>query len=366
MKAAAPKSRKNNFGFLRLLFAALVIVSHSSEMLDGDRSREVLTRIFGTLSFGDLAVDGFFLVSGYLVTLSLIQSTSWLEYLLKRILRIYPGFIVAFLFTLFVVGPLAGGTGADLRIAISFRHFAGRLLLLEEPTLKTAFLTLPYSDLNGSMWTLAYEFRCYCILMVLGVLGMLRLRKVFLAVLAILVVALVLQVNFPIAPRLIPFAGAALEDIRFLAAFCCGSCFYLFSDKVKYSGWAAAAFAVVLVPLMFVNRLAEAALIVFGGYILFWFAFRVKTEVIGRVGSRNDLSYGLYLYAWPVQNLLILHFRHIAPWLLTSIAVVAAGTLAYGSWVCVERPCLRLKGRLDTPAVTRVGRYNLPSPLSSG
>src|SRR3982074_3309146 len=86
----------NNFGFLRLLFATLVILAHSPELVDGNRSREILTRIFGTMPLGEVAVDGFFLISGYLILQSLVNSKSYFEYLSKRVLRIYPGYIVAF------------------------------------------------------------------------------------------------------------------------------------------------------------------------------------------------------------------------------------------------------------------------------
>ncbi len=89
---------KNNFGFLRLLFAILVILSHAPEAIDGNRNREILTNIFGTLSFGEFAVDGFFLISGYLIYKSFDNSSSIKSYFYKRILRIYPGFIAAHVF----------------------------------------------------------------------------------------------------------------------------------------------------------------------------------------------------------------------------------------------------------------------------
>ena len=91
-------NKNNNFGFLRLFLAILVIVSHSPEAIDGNRNRELLTNIFGTLSFGEFAVNGFFLISGYLIHKSYENSSSLKSYFYKRVLRIYPAFIVAHIF----------------------------------------------------------------------------------------------------------------------------------------------------------------------------------------------------------------------------------------------------------------------------
>ena len=337
---------KNNFGFLRLIFAALVVLSHSPYLVDGNFSRDILKRIFGTMNFGDFAVDGFFLVSGYLVTSSLVQSRSNVEYLCKRILRIYPGYIVAYIFSLFVAGWLGGATIVDLKTHLNFgliRH----MLLLRDPELDTAFVGqhLP-GFLNLSMWTLGHEFRCYCILMILGSLSMLRRRKVMLAITAGFMLALILRIDFPIPFRIAQLTGYPVDGIRFLTIFFCGSCFYLFSDKIAYTGRAAVACAAILSPLMFIQRLAEGAVAVFGAYILFWFAFQVKAEWLPQIGDRYDLSYGLYLYAWPIQKIVLWHFPHISPWVLCLVTLVLAGGFAFVSWITVERPSLRLKRRL--------------------
>jgi hypothetical protein len=74
MSPSVKQTRANNFSVLRMLFATLVILSHSTELIDGNRSREILTLLFGTISFGVLAVDGFFIISGYLITKSYLSS----------------------------------------------------------------------------------------------------------------------------------------------------------------------------------------------------------------------------------------------------------------------------------------------------
>jgi peptidoglycan/LPS O-acetylase OafA/YrhL len=372
MTNSIPLDRRNNFGFLRLLFASLVILAHSPELVDGNVSREILCRLFGILSFGDVAVDGFFLVSGYLITLSFLRSKSNLEYLLKRVLRIYPGYIAAFLFSLLIVGPLAGGTITDLRSVLTIRML-GHLMILDSPELKSAFLGLNKPFLNGSIWTLAFEFRCYFGLIILGALGVLRRRKIFLVITAVLVEALVMtheniaffhiQIpgHIPVPPVMLHLLfGDPMQAIRLYAIFSCGVCFYLFRDKIVYQPKIAMIAAAALLNLMFSYQLAEAAIAVFGGYILFWFALSVKKDSLARIGDQNDISYGMYLYAWPIQNLVIWHFRHISPWLLVVITVACAGVFAYGSWICVERPFLRLKGglRLRNKNLTLATHYS--------
>jgi peptidoglycan/LPS O-acetylase OafA/YrhL len=100
-----------------------------------------------------------------------------------------------------------------------------------------------------------------------------------------------------------------------------------------------------LMPLMFFPLAAEIAWVTLGGYALFYFALRFKSARLNRVGGKVDLSYGIYLYAWPIQSLLIWHHRHISPWILFAVSAAMAGICAYASWMFIESPALSLKGR---------------------
>jgi peptidoglycan/LPS O-acetylase OafA/YrhL len=135
--------------------------------------------------------------------------------------------------------------------------------------------------------------------------------------------------------------GNVRKSIRLCAAFCCGGAFYLFRDRISYTRNAAIAATAVLLPLMFICRVAETALLILGGYLLFCFAFKVKSQKLNRIGREVDLSYGIYLYAWPIQNLLIWYYRsNISPTLLFAITTTMASAMAYASWSLVEAPFL--------------------------
>lgn len=138
-----PPTRQNNFNLVRLLLALLVLLSHAPELIDGNRSRELLTCLFGSLSFGELAVDGFFLLSGYLIMQSWdAQPQPW-PFFKKRALRIYPGFVVATLVCAFVVGPLAADPDTyfgELNVPALLANMA----LLQKPAVPAVFAGLPY------------------------------------------------------------------------------------------------------------------------------------------------------------------------------------------------------------------------------
>jgi peptidoglycan/LPS O-acetylase OafA/YrhL len=97
---------------------------------------------------------------------------------------------------------------------------------------------------------------------------------------------------------------------------------------------------------MFSPHLARAAVAILGGYVLFWFAFNVKSPTLAAVGHKVDISYGVYLYAWPVQKLLIWLDPGISPWLIFIETTAIASILALGSWWLVEKPFLNLKAAL--------------------
>jgi peptidoglycan/LPS O-acetylase OafA/YrhL len=168
--------RKNNFGVLRLLFANLVIYYHSYFLIDGNARRDIFHKVSGVMLLGTLAVAGFFIISGYLIVKSHSHSKSTKDYFVKRLLRIWPGYAVAFLISLLVVAPWGSAKLADTNILKNLFCF----LTFQEPYVARVFRGLPQERVNGSMWTIAYELRCYMLVILLGACGFLRDRRKFL------------------------------------------------------------------------------------------------------------------------------------------------------------------------------------------
>ncbi|HZL38843.1 MAG TPA: acyltransferase [Pseudolabrys sp.] len=327
----------NNFGALRLIFAVLVILSHSTELVDGNRSREILTRIFGTLTFGDLGVDGFFLISGYLVTKSFLESRSAGEYFLKRVLRIYPGYVVAYLLCVLALGPFIGGQIAEL----SGAKLLWQIVTLREARMPGVFPGVHFPELNASMWTIKYEFLCYLLVLAAGVAGLLSKR----IILVLLIVgSLVLSALHPNS-----------TSVGFAGVFGCGALFYLYRDRIRYDWRLAILAACGLIVLLFSSWLATASVAVFGSYVLFWFAFNVTSPTLASVGQKVDISYGVYLYAWPVESLLIWLNPGISPWVGFIETTAISSLFAFGSWWLVEKPFLSIKTKF-VPGALASGR----------
>jgi peptidoglycan/LPS O-acetylase OafA/YrhL len=336
--------RNNNFNFLRLFLAVLVLLSHSPELIDGNRKREILSAIFHTFSCGELAVKGFFLISGYLIIQSWQRNPQLFDYFKKRVLRIYPGFIIATLISAFVVAPL-GANLSDYLAQFKPWKFVLGMLFLERPVIPPVFVGQPYPDVNGSMWTIAYEFRCYLLVAVLGMCGIFQRRSLWLA---FSVFILVIYMTPGLADR-IDFPGSSLlmgnfpKFVGFLVFFCAGGCFYLWRDRIHYNTKLALIFLPIVILSLFKMKVAQLLLPTMGGYILFWFVF-APLPIFQQFAKRADISYGVYLYGWPIQKLLLWYIPSLSPWLLFLLSCAISFPCGWLSWNLVESPFMKLKG----------------------
>jgi peptidoglycan/LPS O-acetylase OafA/YrhL len=262
--------------------------------------------------------------------------------LFKRAARIYPAFLAATLVSIFVFAPLSGTVLSALGVR-DWLHVIKYAVLLQPPPVP-AFPGIHIPVLNGAMWTIAYEFRCYLLVAVLGLTGILQ-RRAFVLVGTILVL-LFMAARPPITydPSNL-YVGNITQAIRMTGAFLVGAIFYLYRDVIVFRASYALFAALALVGCMFVKGVAEPALCIFGGYLVFWLALIVPASPLSRLTNRHDISYGLYLYTWPIQSTLVFVDRDISPWLMFAISLALAALCGLLSWALLESRIQRMVHR---------------------
>ena len=270
--------RENNFDFIRLALAVLVIYSHSFALGMGQEDREPVFRLTGhQMTGGAIAVNLFFVMSGFMIAASAERSRSILDYLKRRVLRIYPAFIAAMLVGALVVLPLSGGSFAATTLGGLVFDFVTQTARLLEFTTAGAFATNPLrGDLNGSVWSIPFEFWCYIGVAGLTVCGMLRQRGLLVG---LFVVAQAISLWFAVTGAV--YGGKLLGAIfgypvawaRLLPLYLAGVLFYLYRDVIPKKGWMAAVSAGALVAASFVPFGWRALFPVAGTYLIFWLAY---------------------------------------------------------------------------------------------
>ena len=338
--AEAMRRPHNNFTALRLALALAVIVSHAFSITSGSLENEPLMRSTG-FTLGEHAVNGFFAVSGFLVTMS-FDRRGWRDYVVARALRIVPALVAATLVTALALGP------ALTRLPLA-QYFADpalwRFIALTPTTFKSA-TALPglFSDNvfpypMGTVWTLKYEMLCYIGVFAAGLAGLMRQRIVALGLIAALFVAIVAL------DLLHPGAGKATQtSLRLPFLFAAGGVLYLWSDRLSVSAIVAAAL-LAATWLAAGTPLYKALLFAFEGYGVIWLALAPGLSHPA-LEPHADLSYGTYLYGWPVQQTLVQLFPGAAALSLLPLAVAISLIVAALSWYVVEKPALSLKARL--------------------
>lgn len=338
----------NNFDFLRLLAATAVIITHSYALL-GLPEHDFLWKITnGVTSFSRVGVWIFFVISGYLITLSALRSNSLKEYALKRIARIFPALLVVVTLTVLVVGPLLSTVPLInyFQSAETWNYFKTLTLYGVRMELPGMFLDNPYPRaVNGSLWTLSYEFTLYLIpALFIFIKGKMQYLRAFLLCLFVVLI-FTRDLWMPIASDIsIPFLllnGGHLVNLG--TFFLGGILMALYRDKIPLSAPKAllvtGIFLLICQSTRFGPHLAYIAI----PYMVLSVAYaKFSTARFFRYG---DISYGMYIYAFLFQQILVQLFFSSSknPFLFFLCTLVFVIPVAYLSWRLVEKPALQWK-----------------------
>lgn len=351
---------KNSFGVIRLAMAIAVLFSHSYLFATGTTRADPLIA-WTNHTFGEHAVQVFFFLSGILIAQSFDRTRSLTAFTAARVLRIFPALIVVVLLTALVLGPLFSTVGWR-------EYFSSGLVplyVVKTVTLVTGsaplpglFQDLPFPRVNMSLWTLKYEVICYAGLTLLGLLGLFnaRWRTAATVLLAAGVAVVYVAAYKPMGER------SSLELVRYFALyFGMGTLAYLCRDRLQMR-------PILLVPLALVfwasigTRFAELACAVLLGYATI-VAARMTWGFLTPFTRQHDWSYGVYIYAAPLQQALLQLWPDTDPLALSCFALAATLPLAKLSWDWIEKPAMALRHRFACSGSASTSTRPVGEPL---
>jgi len=334
--------RDNNLNMIRLIAASLVLYSHSFALArlppGADGGKEAIGVLLGSQNGGSIAVNAFFLISGFLVTTSLVKRNDLAFYFRSRALRLFPALFVSLLLTVFVVGPWV----TTLRISEYFadhqtyRFFLNNLSLWRaDYVLPGVFQDMPNTSPNGSLWTLPMEGRMYLLVAATWLLQAFTRRWLFNLV---IFAGIIFTISWP---QFNPFIPDQRQCFVVATFFVVGMIIYMNADLIPVHGLGVA----LLLLFSFAVRGQPTFDALFGvalAYGVFWLGFIPRINFFNRIG---DYSYGVYVYAFPIQQLYVHFLGEVSPLKLFVLSMPTTLLVAMASWHYLEKPALSLKGR---------------------
>lgn len=361
--------KHNSFGFLRFTLAALVLVSHGLP-IGGfpDDDPFILYTHHGT-TLGTLSVAGFFALSGFLITRSYLSTDNLWKYMWHRFLRILPAFWICLVICAFIFAPLLffieNGTlsGFFSTSDSPFRYIAVNFFLLMRQWSISGMPVSDYHIFNGSLWSLVHEFICYLGIGTFGVLGILKKQRwIVIACTLLLWTLQFLRLHAPDSVPMITNHTFIENFLRYAPFFFAGSAMYLYRDKIPFSGRLCLILLVIYVVgsayglfqqnITFTRELEVLTL----PYIMIWLALRLPFQ---NFDKRCDFSYGFYIYAFPLQNIMTaLGVNHLGFTLYTIVCLIVTLVFAIPSYFWIEKPMLDLKHYYGMAAVRKLFRLS--------
>jgi peptidoglycan/LPS O-acetylase OafA/YrhL len=337
---------KNNFDFLRFLFATLVVFTHSFDLLL-QHGQEPLRVCGRGMSASFIGLNGFFIISGFLIFESYKRSSSVKSFLWKRFLRIIPGLFVAMILTVLFCGLVITNINTvDFFLSKESLTFIARnstLLHQVQWSLPGVFGANPnQGTVNGSIWTIGYELFFYLCLALLFFVKRLENRNFFLLLLGISIVLRLVLSN--VMWLHIPFSTLQVYATMnfgqyFLAGMILNTMVFLFQNKT-YNTVILCCATVLFVGSIYFNVTEVVSVFTLPLIVI------SVAHIPGRLnnfGSFGDFSYGIYVYSFVIQQTIISFSPKISPMILFSYAFILSLFMGVMSWHLVEKRALKLK-----------------------
>jgi len=345
--ADALARRSNNFDLFRLIAALTVIYGHSFALAPAPGFNDSLYELTGHHS-ASMAVKFFFFLSGLLVTGSLLTHRSVLQFFVARFFRIWPALAFVLLASIFVIGPIATSLNLEAYFSNSqtYLYFKHQILMETWGTQSLGYYNLPgvfeennYKyNVNASLWSLVAEVSAYLSLAALFLIGLLEKR------LALLLCALIVVDS--IMPSRIIFTALPTgnEDFSYLPfCFASGVFFAIYKDRIVID--ASLPLGLLLLTYLFKENLGGAHFFFLASFTLALY-LATRSWIIQKIRLPFDVSYGTFLWGFPIQQLLSKYVPNLtggAHVIVAGLLAILAGTV---SWLLVEKKFIAIGKRV--------------------
>jgi len=339
--------KDNNFNLLRFFAATLVLFSHSFALSIGHSSAEPLYTSLG-VTFGSMAVDIFFITSGFLVTASLLNRGNIFAFVWARFLRIYPALLVSVTFCVFIVGLYFTSLPYDdyLGDYEIYRFFVKNIILLDgiDYSLPGVFENIPYRNaVNGSLWTLPFELKAYILLALIGTVYLSFkdwIKRVLFE--SLLVLMGLVGMSLYMIDHYIPIADTM--TLKLFSMFFIGSAYYILKDKIIISKKFFWIIAIIIGLSTYDKEIFFITYTLGIAYMVLYFSY-VPSGQIRRFNKFGDYSYGLYIYAFPIQQSVAALIPNVSVLEMFVFSFSVTLILSVLSWHFVEKRFLNFKDK---------------------
>ncbi len=335
------------FDVLRTLAALGVVLTHSFTLTGHDADKPTVSVGRYLMAFGSLGVAIFFVISGFLVFGSWERSGNVAIFLRNRFARIWPALTFVVIISAFVLGPIVSefSVGRYFSSSRPYAYVAHNLTLVTGPAydLPGAFTDQPSRVVNGSLWTLPYEIWAYLGLLVLGILGVTRRLNLFLLVTVVWLFLFRFGAYDDLLHLRYGHFGVNMRNAADLGSyFLLGATLSLARNRISLSRLTLP--GIFAIALSFVT--SEPTLFIVGLSMTVIGLGVINNSVTARMASLGDPSYGIYIYSFPIQQMLV--FLGITTsWAMFALSAPIAIAAGYASWHLLERPAMtQLKQRL--------------------
>ena len=322
------KGRVNNFNLIRMLAAIGVLISHSFPLTLGRGAGDLISNSFG-VSIGTICLYVFFVLSGFFITKSFEQRKSSMQFIFSRFLRIFPALAVCLLIII-IAGMFLTKVNLSLYLIEATGYFSWNFTLFYGQTsLPGVFGGNIYSStINGSLWTLNFELLCYIITFIIGLSGVLKNPFYFVSffIISLMVYFFSFQYKFPDRITLLLLLG-----IPYLV----GSTYWVFRNNIIISNLYAM-ISLLMFSTFFYLKAPYIFWLPFFAYLLF-FLGHINFSWLLVYNKIGDYSYGIYIYAFPVQQFFV-YLGTSSPFINILCSLPVALVFATFSWHIVEKP----------------------------